>query len=1052
MLFDMLALRLCNKPAGVDWALLSQLLGNRPVPSTVAALSACGDADGDGFSNAEEWLYFDWYCTVAPGMTRLRDFDGWVSLARWEVFFADTAIGGYWSVPNFSGWENSPGVPPTVTVTIVREGDGGSVSPPPGDCLLPQYNLTDWWVADAGGGFVPRADRCASCEPAGLVLHAAGTAQWVFDKWSLLELETDDGTVSIALDEDKLAVAEFLPVVPGMETDLADDLVKVLEEIQYDSTKFDYDHNGVGIVDGEFGLAENGIPDMAEFDLLQAVLRDPRVDYAWENGVVHYFLRRTWEQNLALFSTQYPALTDHAKRVLAAYMTIGNTGSVMQCNYLLGGLGYQPLAPESGYVRDHVEFLADYGDANADGMTNLEQWEAVVEECTEFITRDAYRQYAEWALARVTNAGPSMQTGPIAQTTSGTNPTAPDSDYCGVEYVNLIVPFSAPAGATVSMDVPTGLTPLGTILKVQASRVAPNGFVFDHWQCENNPLHWSIDENDEFMIMGNSNEPDICRAKAAYTRAVLSVDKWDRTTFSGIHVEYGALPDGVEIIEETGEKWVFAGPGSAQIHFIAKSDAWGSGAVVWTNTFSSGGQPTFSWDTRDVGVRLYAGGSVKVAVIPKDPKTRCTHLVARPAKGGQVLIGSSDSRAAFSTGIKIPDPTQLIPGTEEYQPTFNGWIKAHPAPNYSFFCWNGAEEYTFYRNPEFDISEYHIAHYVTSTPKAEFRKKKHSRFNISLLTVGDQKLTKSKTPPGYVLLDPARTYYMPGEQVRITAVAYSPNTVGDVQVGDNVVPNGSIYTVSQHSASVVDINVAFTTGWTKIPLPLPDVTYESSLSKLVTGALAKLGSLLPACLVPELQFSLPLFETWWAPCCSHIDGEEVSGTQTKTSITGGASLGFGPCWMIGGGAPPEPIHLDGVGTIALQLFGGLELHGDICGNVALSLLSNQCTNCPDSYLEHGDLQLTLTGGATLGTAFAVTFTRGTDTFAVDAWNVSGDAQISGKITARAYVEDSDCMGELKYCSMGTLDPLTLNLYVTVAGFGIDVPFQFLSERTIGNCP
>ena len=86
-------------------------------------------------------------------------------------------------LPDVQNYATLPGAPPTVKVTVAKEGEG-TTSPVPGTYYLPKYRPTSWWQADASGNPVARPESSmTAADFASLTVKAAASGDGAFQCW-----------------------------------------------------------------------------------------------------------------------------------------------------------------------------------------------------------------------------------------------------------------------------------------------------------------------------------------------------------------------------------------------------------------------------------------------------------------------------------------------------------------------------------------------------------------------------------------------------------------------------------------------------------------------------------------------------------------------------------------------------------------------------------------------------------------------------------------------------------------------------------------------------
>lgn len=140
----------------------------------------------------------------------------------------------------------------------------------------------------------------------------------------------------------------------------------------FDRNAIEYDAEGIPFFTG------NGIPDAAEFHLLEHVMRNAGIDLSARSGVTSGRTFEAWQTNLARARLDLgTGVHSSMPRVVAACMTLGGHDTVQSLLDLLAGAGVQALPDPADYDRSRQRFFGGKKDADNDGVTNADQWEHV---------------------------------------------------------------------------------------------------------------------------------------------------------------------------------------------------------------------------------------------------------------------------------------------------------------------------------------------------------------------------------------------------------------------------------------------------------------------------------------------------------------------------------------------------------------------------------------------------------------------------------------------------------------------------------------------------
>ena len=134
-----------------------------------------------------------------------------------------------------------------------------------------------------------------------------------------VSLNIEDAAITVPLTQDTALIAEMehRPELAGLDlvAHLGEFLVAIGELSNEDDVwLFEWDCTGLELEEG------NGIPDAAEFALLQSVLEDTALNLFRSGGVINSFVYEDWAQNIAQAAVDLPTQTLGIQRAVAAYM------------------------------------------------------------------------------------------------------------------------------------------------------------------------------------------------------------------------------------------------------------------------------------------------------------------------------------------------------------------------------------------------------------------------------------------------------------------------------------------------------------------------------------------------------------------------------------------------------------------------------------------------------------------------------------------------------------------------------------------------------------
>jgi len=319
------------------------------------------DADGDGRTNSSEWEYLTLY---------YGNYE-----ECWELYFSEYVF------------DNTIYPPadiqciPKVVFHFAVEGEG-TVD------LLPQGQDQMMFARYP----IDCPDPCAQnppCEINKVRLAAVPGPGYLFKKWSGDIFEEYDNPVETATISDKQIVAEFVyrPEVAGL--DLLAALSALLNEFGYPADAYlTIDRNGITPINGVHYFTGNGIPDAAEFLLLQTLLTQPNIDFGGTTGLIGDLLYEAWVQNIERTAVDMYQVPLPIRQACAAYMTLGDYQTVQSLNDLMscamyGDLLYGLVFNDELYDTSEQQYFLASRDADADGFSNLREWGEAVDSLGE---------------------------------------------------------------------------------------------------------------------------------------------------------------------------------------------------------------------------------------------------------------------------------------------------------------------------------------------------------------------------------------------------------------------------------------------------------------------------------------------------------------------------------------------------------------------------------------------------------------------------------------------------------------------------------------------
>lgn len=268
-----------------------------------------------------------------------------------------------------------------ITVTIQTSGNGTTI-PAPGTYRIPFYASEDIAVIQAwkNGDTTTYGPPVKSTFP----IEAIADPDWIFKKWFSTNLggEFTTNKNHLVAGSNPSGTAYFVERVGLLELDLLSDLGDFLVEIgentvQSDVYNLDTDWGDSYPDNGSQVFTGNGMPDAAEFALLEAVLKDVNLSMTDRAGIGHYFAWISFEANRAQAQIDLANESEAIQNAVAGYMTLGGYEYELKIKELIQ-TQYGVSIDTLNYRTQVSDDLAPKKDADNDGVSNLEEYGAVL--------------------------------------------------------------------------------------------------------------------------------------------------------------------------------------------------------------------------------------------------------------------------------------------------------------------------------------------------------------------------------------------------------------------------------------------------------------------------------------------------------------------------------------------------------------------------------------------------------------------------------------------------------------------------------------------------
>ncbi|MCX5770915.1 MAG: hypothetical protein NTZ09_11675 [Candidatus Hydrogenedentes bacterium] len=753
------------------WAICGEIRELRDREVYVSADIVCddnpqstGDQDGDGFTNAEEMRWVQYFYNEPEILN---------ALFLWYIMFPNLPA----ATPEcYASLE-------TVAVTVEVQGQGSVYL---GDGYATAGNPKTWDFARYSDSCPTLCDIPEECSLGNLPLAATPDTGWLFKKWSGDIFEEYDNPTETATISDKQITAEFVyrPEVAGL--DLLAALSALFVELGLSTNAYlSIDHNGITSINGTHYFLGNGIPDAAEFLLLQTFLTQPNTDFGGASGLIADLLYNAWVQNLTQILVDMPNLQQYPliQQACAAYMTLGDYQTIESLKHLTtwghpGDLLYGAVIHDELYDTSQQDYFYAGHDADGDGFCNSREWEEAVESLGEAGGNN------EATFNAFTDMGTDGDR--AGQPNEPNAPSMPACGTCQTGTIHIHRQFvSIPAYGEELGDVqaigPNGEIPLdqdvslpvGTEVNLIAKPY--DGVEFQSWTC----VHGSAG-----VLPSGSRDTNI-------TVTILPDDILEvKACFSTRYLWLVPVPDPF-----------FPPPPSEKIDgrfessFYEMPESWYQGGCrnYGCRAFRAPEHARYTVScTSDVcwdGCGRIAANHVSGALLGQDIFTTCFPGGYPCEDTWTVRVSTSGRGAAYYSVVVYPEEHYpeyaLFTDYTTCQEGFpDGAYDAVPAPGWEFDHWSGEE---------------------TSPPSARtavFRKKTEWQLTTNTAIDDGGEGAYEGCVGGYVTASPAKAYYSQGEQVTITACPLTGFQFSE-WIGDVASPTGSPTTVTMNSSKSV---------------------------------------------------------------------------------------------------------------------------------------------------------------------------------------------------------------------------------------------------------
>ncbi len=583
----------------------------------------------------------------------------------------------------------------------------------------------------------------------------------------------------------------------------------------WDRNELDYELNEVGDIQRVY--VENGILDAVELYLVETVLRERHLDWTERSGIYHDIVWDAWQTNLAQAQADLSGQDERIVRTVAGYMTLGDFKSVGCVQKMVALIDAGITLDPDDYDRSTQRYLYWKSDADNDGYTNLEEWQAV--------SPAGELEYATAYAYEATNGEPP----PPPPEQSQAQAPASECEYCndcgtkGMVSLDVLPTFYDPTGdggTAIGFVAGGGYSPmillgdveqeilLGTQVLVGAKPFdSPEdedyGYYFAGWAADGSMLDNSPYKKDYAMLQASTP----IRATFGRFKLDLPVD----TSVYTVHVS-----EEPNVMETTGSdgKPEVKGPKETKVTLsltIHDPDYYHNG---WERLSQRGpGDPRYSW-TSKVTVPLYGYIQPMVSANPGNFERRTVGLAS--SQGGYVLGATAHGwDGVFRYSVTYCPNTPL---------SFN----AIPHDGFEFDRWAGTNE----TNPHLDYVYNMLNDPDLESMTAIFKRIRQFTVDLEVKKVG-QDPTGGQCP-GWIAADDPKRFYLDGEEVTLTA---EPNPGYQFCYWEGDVPEADILEDSFSLAMGADKKVVAVMRWANSALTIDGggISYTSKAEEVLEG-------------------------------------------------------------------------------------------------------------------------------------------------------------------------------------------------------------------------
>lgn len=431
------------------------------------------------------------------------------------------------------------------------------------------------------------------------------------------------------MDRTHWLTAVFVERPGAADLDLPGALASVVAVTSLEITPSEFDWNGLANYDEDPELERtgNGIPDWVEFSFLQAALQDATLDLARHAGLVNDYLWPVWEHNLAQAADDLEGESEDVIMVTAAYLTLGDYRSVEAAESLLQKTvsGFEALPDRDAYDRSRQRFFRGTGDADNDGLSNVEEW-----------------QHAEaLAAANPGESAPAMfPTLALGGSVNVENPAFPPSEGEGEgegeEEIDCRPSYTVAVASWPYGELTGGPSPVKSGEKISLRFEEAGEALFYKWLSGAGMASGSLSRKEEFPAAGN-----VTIAPTAGTGTVYVKESSGDITVSGGGVNETTAPTG----------WrAFYGPSDATMSISATTSDPDMNVYGWAAHSSPGNGGIIAQHYgKSMTVRFGGGGAlVPLQQLKTVELPELVTVTASVARGGFV----SASFATYGSGIE----------------------------------------------------------------------------------------------------------------------------------------------------------------------------------------------------------------------------------------------------------------------------------------------------------------------------------------------------------------------------------------------------------------